>query len=365
MPNDRFNFNQLTESLLFTSDEEIKWMIFCFEFFKTNDSGIGLKNFERLLKDLFFNYDPMKKETLFNIFDINKDGIIDFDEFQFMWVKWIRIILKPKNALLVMDLQNDFISGSLSISKFKAKHDGYEILSLINNLIKKQTFDVTVYTQDWHPPDHISFYENAQNRNIVKIREVDSDIWKNFDSSTQVKIYDSVIFDIPPEIEQKLWPNHCVQNTWGAALHKDLYIDPKGIRVFKGTQSHVDSYSIFFNNATSEETHLNEKLKQLEITDIYICGIAYDVCVAATANDAIQLNYRTIVIDEICRGIDQENIEKTKLDLTNKNCAIVNLKEVIDMLSGKCRRFDLGLSLALSIQKTCSPNKADPVKKLV
>ena len=69
-----------------------------------------------------------------------------------------------KRALLVVDVQNDFISGTLSLSNCPSKHDGAEIVPLINDLTKKTNFDLTVYTQDWHPTDHISFVDNAHLR---------------------------------------------------------------------------------------------------------------------------------------------------------------------------------------------------------
>jgi len=349
MPDAKFNFNRFVKLPKLTPDQELKWIKSCFNFFKTNQQGINLKSFDRLLTNLFFDYNKSKKEVLFNIFDINQDGFIDFNEFELMWIKWIRIILKPKNALLVVDFQNDFISGSLAIENLHC--ECHQITSVINDLIKNPNFDIIVYSQDWHPHDHISFFENAQKRQIVKIKRHGDQNWNDYTITEPVKLYDTVIFDSQPKIEQKLWPIHCVQDTWGAALHSDLYIHPNCIRTYKGTNSNIDSYSIFLNNATSEETHLDEKLKALSITDVYICGIAYDVCVSSSACDAIRLNYRTVIIDEACRGIDSQKVEKVKLDLVKKNCAIVSAKRAFAMLSGTRRRFDLGFSLALQIRK--------------
>ena len=69
-----------------------------------------------------------------------------------------------KSALLVVDVQNDFISGTLSLSNCPSKHDGGEVVPLINNLTKKTNFDLIVFTQDWHPTDHISFFDNVHLR---------------------------------------------------------------------------------------------------------------------------------------------------------------------------------------------------------
>lgn len=53
----------------------------------------------------------------------------------------------------------------------------------------------------------------------------------------------------------------------------------KVIYAKKGVNPEVDSYSPFFNNQKGNETTLNEDLKNEGITDLYICGLAYDVCV--------------------------------------------------------------------------------------
>ena len=101
------------------------------------------------------------------------------------------------------------------------------------------------------------------------------------------KLFDTVVFDAYPKIEQKLWPAHCVQETSGAQLHPSLEFvqtgnDPAKRKVFvakKGTNPDVDSYSPFFNQLKLSETNLNRELKHEEITDVYICGLAYDICV--------------------------------------------------------------------------------------
>jgi nicotinamidase-related amidase len=69
-------------------------------------------------------------------------------------------ILDPVSALIVIDVQNDFISGSLAMSTAEAKQNGEEIVPVINKLLKDVHFDHVIYTRDWHPPDHISFHEN-------------------------------------------------------------------------------------------------------------------------------------------------------------------------------------------------------------
>ena len=69
-----------------------------------------------------------------------------------------------RRALIVVDVQNDFISGSLSLSNCPSKHDGGQVVPLINRLVKETKFDLIVFTQDWHPTDHISFVDNVHLR---------------------------------------------------------------------------------------------------------------------------------------------------------------------------------------------------------
>lgn len=92
-----------------------------------------------------------------------------------------------------------------------------------------------------------------------------------------------------------MWPRHCVQDSWGAELHKELKVHRKklfkttslthlveqvaenSIKVYKGTNPEVDSYSVFWDNKKLSDTTLNAQLKMKGTSDIYVCGLAYDV----------------------------------------------------------------------------------------
>lgn len=110
---------------------------------------------------------------------------------------------------------------------------------------------------------------------------------KSNQTKKDFKLYDTIIFDAFPDADQKLWPAHCVQNTKGSELHPDLkQVDPaedemkrKVVYCQKGNKSDIDSYSAFFDNAKLNETTLDKDLKSHSITDIYVCGLALDVCV--------------------------------------------------------------------------------------
>lgn len=164
------------------------------------------------------------------------------------------------------------------------------------------------------------------------------------------KVYDTVTFKGPPLIKQRLWPRHCVQDSWGAELHKDLKIVENAIKIYKGTNSEVDSYSVFWDNKKLTETTLSSQLQKIGTTDIYICGLAYDVCVGATAVDALTSGYRTILIDDCSRGVDLVDIEKTKASVIASNGVIVNSSQVKAMVEGRDRRPELGYKLALEIK---------------
>ena len=78
----------------------------------------------------------------------------------------LRQVLDPVSAFVLVDVQNDFISGSLSISNCPAKHNGEEVVPVINDVLSEAEFDVVVYTLDWHPSNHISFINNVKDRTL-------------------------------------------------------------------------------------------------------------------------------------------------------------------------------------------------------
>lgn len=177
-----------------------------------------------------------------------------------------------KKALIVVDIQNDFLPGGKL-----AVPEGDKIIPVVNKLIKN--FDIVVATQDWHPANHVSFAENHQNK----------------------RPGDKIILG---GIEQILWPAHCVQNTHGAEFAKDLEKNKITAVIQKGTDPMIDSYSGFFDNARKKETGLDNLLKSLGVNEIYIVGLATDYCVKFTALDAVSLGYKTHVIIDACKGVN-------------------------------------------------------------
>ncbi|XP_018397915.1 PREDICTED: uncharacterized protein LOC108775939 [Cyphomyrmex costatus] len=325
----------------------------CFNAFdKDGDGFLSISEFDLICRALFRNdrgkiygLEEDQLREVYSIFDLKGDGLIDREEFEVCWNRWIKVCTRPKSAFLIVDVQNDFITGSLNIKQCAAQHDGSEVIDPINRLLETVPFDAVFYSLDWHPVDHVSFIDN------LHLREVD--ISSNI-SKEAARVYDTVTFQGPPLLKQRLWPRHCVQDSWGAELHKDLKIVDKAIKIYKGTNPEVDSYSVFWDNKKLTETTLSSQLQEKGATDIYICGLAYDVCVGATAVDALTSGYRTILIDDCSRGVDLVDIEKTKATVIGSNGVIVNSSQVKAMVEGRDRRPELGYKLALEIKQKLS-----------
>lgn len=325
----------------------------CFKAFDKDEDGFLSQNeFSALCRALFRNergkpypVDSTMLNTIFTIFDTNKDHVIDKEEFRFCWQKWIKQVVRPVTALLVVDVQNDFISGSLAISNCPAGHHGEEVIPPIIHLLEDNRFDMVVYSLDWHPEDHVSFIDNVRDRPLHETCKITCD---------EAQVYDTVIFDSLNDCkptEQKLWPRHCVQNTWGAELHQDLKIAEDAVLVYKGTDPDTDSYSAFWDNNKKSHTSLNEELQKRNITDLFICGIAYDVCVAATAKHAIEIGYRTMIVDDACRGVSEKDIEATKDHTIANNGLVIHSSQVKSLASGRDRPPVLAYKLALELSK--------------
>ncbi len=178
----------------------------------------------------------------------------------------------PQSALIVVDVQNCFVDGgTLPVAK------GAEVVPVINAMASK--FENIVLTQDWHTPAHASFASSHAGKKPFETTQLSY--------GTQV-----------------LWPDHCVQGSEDAALHKDLKLPTAQVIVRKGFHQHVDSYSAFLEADRKTATGLGGYLKQRGVKEVYVCGLATDFCVAWTALDARSAGFATYVIEDACRGID-------------------------------------------------------------
>jgi nicotinamidase/pyrazinamidase len=158
--------------------------------------------------------------------------------------------ISPTDALIIVDVQNDFCPGGAL-----AVPDGDKVVDPINRIAP--LFRHVVTTQDWHPRHHISFKEQGG-----------------------------------------AWPVHCVAGTQGAELHPRLNQQPVTLRVRKADTADKDAYSGF------DHTNLAEQLRQRGVTRVFVCGLATDYCVRATALDALKEGFATFVLTDAVRGVD-------------------------------------------------------------
>jgi len=182
--------------------------------------------------------------------------------------------IKPdaKSALIVVDVQNCFIDGGTLPVK-----GGAAVVPVINKLAA--SFQNIVVTQDWHTAGHASFASSYPGKQPFETAELAY--------GTQV-----------------LWPDHCVQGTDGAALHKDLKIPHAELVIRKGYRQHMDSYSAFFEADGKTPTGLAGYLRERNLNQVFLVGLATDFCVAWSALDARKAGFSALVIEDACRGID-------------------------------------------------------------
>jgi len=202
-------------------------------------------------------------------------------------------------ALIIVDVQNDFCPGGAL-----AVRDGDRVVPIINSL--QGRFDLVVATQDWHPADHLSFADNHNGLAPGEMIELNG----------------------KPQV---LWPDHCVQDTQGAAFVAAL--DTGRIaRVFqKGTAIEVDSYSGFFDNDHIHATGLGDYLRENNVDEVYVCGLATDYCVKFSALDARSLGFITFLIEDASRGVELQegDVRRAVEEMRAAGVKIVQSSEVI------------------------------------
>jgi nicotinamidase/pyrazinamidase len=186
-------------------------------------------------------------------------------------------------ALLIVDVQHDFLpGGALPVP------DGHAILPVINRI--QARYDLVAVTQDWHPPDHLSFA--SQHRGLKPLDTVE------LDGSQQV-----------------LWPDHCVWNSPGAALAPELDCARVSAIFRKGMDRRIDSYSAFFDNGRQRKTGLAEWLRAHNVRHVHVAGLAADFCVAYTARDAADLGFQTAILEDATRPISNDGFAEIATDL--------------------------------------------------
>ena len=187
--------------------------------------------------------------------------------------------IRSVDALIIVDMQNDFMpSGALPIE------NAHTIIPIINKYIKlfKDLGGTIVATRDWHPPNHISF-----------------------------------------NIRGGPWPPHCIQNTKGAEFHPFLELPSNTIVVSKATNEDKEAYSGF------DSTELDSVLKARKIKRVFICGVATEYCVKATAIDAINLGYQTFILIDAIKGVNKIDSERVINELLSYGIIMLEIKDFI------------------------------------
>jgi nicotinamidase/pyrazinamidase len=202
-------------------------------------------------------------------------------------------------ALICVDIQNDFCpGGSLEV------REGDQVIPVANKLMEH--FDLVVATQDWHPANHKSFAAMHPWRYPGDVIELNG-------------------------LQQILWPIHCVQGSFGAEFAPGLNTDAFEKVFVKGTDTEIDSYSGFFDNGHRKATGQGDYLKEKSVEEVYILGLALDVCVKFTVLDALGLGFKTYLVEDGCRGVNlnEGDSDKALSEMREKGAIIAQSDQII------------------------------------
>ena len=205
-------------------------------------------------------------------------------------------------ALLLIDIQTGFCpGGNLAVP------EGDRVVPIANRLIDSGKYDLIVASQDWHPQGHGSFASSHPGK----------------------KPFDMGMLSGKP---QMMWPDHCVQNTSDAALHADLHTGAIDFVQQKGQNPAVDSYSAFRDNDQSALTGLADYLRDREVTELDLCGLATDYCVKFSAIDAVEMlpGVKVRFIEDASRGIDPAGVTAAIDEMRSRGVAIIDSAEALD-----------------------------------
>lgn len=200
-------------------------------------------------------------------------------------------------ALIVVDVQPDFMPGGpLACDR------GDAIVPGIDALLRRRGYRHVVATQDWHPRGHVSFATSHPEQ--APFARID-------------------LHGHP----QTLWPDHCVAGTAGAALHPAIDWTALDLIVRKGTDPAIDSYSAFRENhgpgGTRPPTGLAGWLRERGVAEVHVCGLARDVCVLWTVQDARALGFRAGMLWELTRPVTPASDAATRATLAARDIGLL------------------------------------------
>lgn len=203
------------------------------------------------------------------------------------------------DALLIVDVQNDFLpGGALAVPA------GDMVIPVIN--IMQNYFTLVIATQDWHPKNHKSFASNHIGKKLFDVIDLHG-------------------------LQQTLWPDHCVQGSWGAdwPVALDMYRAEAIFR--KGTNPEIDSYSGFFDNGHRKSTGLADYIHGKNVTRIFLTGLCADICVYYTAMDAMMERFETFIIEDATCPLVAEDAKKTNRDFIEKGGKLIRSDDIIKL----------------------------------
>jgi len=206
--------------------------------------------------------------------------------------------MHPHAALIVVDVQPDFMPGGAL-----ACHEGDAIVPGLDRLLRQRLFKQVVVTQDWHPRGHISFASTHAGKSAFET----------------IPLYGH---------PQTLWPDHCVQDTPGAALHPGIDWSLADLILRKGSHPAVDSYSAFQENHGPDgerpRTGLAGWLRERGVSEVYAVGLARDVCVLWTVQDALEAGFTAHVIWDLTRPVTPHSDAATRATLQRLGIGILD-----------------------------------------
>jgi nicotinamidase/pyrazinamidase len=210
---------------------------------------------------------------------------------------------KNTTGVIVVDVQADFTELAEGTLAVRGTDQAFiDKVQTDTEMLKHAGLPVFA-TQDWHPPEHISFFTNHEGKKALDVISIRGK-------------------------HQVLWPPHCVQGRGGAQLLVDDMLFDSIIR--KGTEIDFDSYSGFQDDG-GHETPLHDILQQRGVTRLVIYGIATDYCIKATVLDALERGYQVIVIKTLIRGVAPDTSREALREMEQKGVTVleeVDLREI-------------------------------------
>lgn len=200
-------------------------------------------------------------------------------------------------TLIILDVQNDFLpGGSLEVPHSEG------IIAVINKL--QSHVDLVVATQDWHPANHKSFASSHANK----------------------EPFEKIVLQ---GVEQTLWPDHCVQGSYGAEFHPQLQTKSIEAIFRKGTAPHIDSYSGFYDNGHNKSTGLGGYLRAKEARDLYFCGLCADICVYYSIKDALAEGFNCWLIEDATSPLSPDTFQVIRAELMDKGVKMINSEQLL------------------------------------